>query len=177
MQEMLEKSTFKDFYVAARGQWVKCIYVAMVMHCPISLSTLWICLVGNVNSLSPSVYKDNDNSVTICCSDTWSDMICISAHHSVESPSMVDPQWDIWYWGSKWNLHTVCWSAVGCEWGTTSVYFGILMFALSLVDFLSLLLSPSTYFKIFYFCQKYHLKNTYKIFKKIHVGLKFEWGL
>ena len=45
--------------------------------------------------------------------------------HSVESPSMVDPQWDIWYWGSKWNLHTVCWSAVGCEWGTTSVYFGI----------------------------------------------------
>ena len=45
--------------------------------------------------------------------------------HSVESPSMVDPQWDIWYWWSKWNLHTVCWSAVGCEWGTTSVYFGI----------------------------------------------------
>ena len=38
---------------------------------------------------------------------------------------MVDPQWDIWYWGSKWNLHTICWSAVGCEWGTTSVYFGI----------------------------------------------------
>ena len=46
-------------------------------------------------------------------------------HHSVESPSMVDHQWNIWYWGSKWNLHTVCWSAVGCEWGTTSVYFGI----------------------------------------------------
>ena len=32
----------------------------------------------------------------------------------------------IWYWGSKWNFHTVCWSAVGCEWGTTSVYFGII---------------------------------------------------
>ena len=45
--------------------------------------------------------------------------------HSVESPSMVDPQWDIRYWGSKWNLHTDCWSVVGCEWGTTSVYFGI----------------------------------------------------
>ena len=45
--------------------------------------------------------------------------------HSVESPSMVDPQWDIWCWGSKWNLHTVCWNAVGCVWGTTSVYFGI----------------------------------------------------
>ena len=38
---------------------------------------------------------------------------------------MVDPQWNIWYWGSKWNLHTVCWDAVGCEWGTTSVYFRI----------------------------------------------------
>ena len=51
------------------------------------------------------------------------------------------------------------------------------MVALSLVDFLSLLLSPSTYFKIFYFCQNYHLKDTYKIVKKFHVGLKFEWGL
>ena len=45
--------------------------------------------------------------------------------HSVESPSMVDPQLDIWYWGSRWNLPTDCWSAVDCEWGTTSVYFGI----------------------------------------------------
>ena len=45
--------------------------------------------------------------------------------HSVESPSMVDPQWNIWYWVSKGNLHTVCWDTVGCEWGTTSVYFGI----------------------------------------------------
>ena len=54
---------------------------------------------------------------------------------------------------------------------------GLLMFALSLVDFLSLLLSSSTYVNIFYFCQKYHLNYTYKIFKKIQVGLKFEWGL
>ena len=54
---------------------------------------------------------------------------------------------------------------------------GLLMFALSLVDFLSLLLSPSTYFVICYFFQKYHLKDTYKIFQKFHVGLKFEWGL
>ena len=42
---------------------------------------------------------------------------------------------------------------------------GLLMFALSLVDFLSLLLSPSTDIKIFYFCRKFHLKDTYKIFK------------
>ena len=78
---------------------------------------------------------------------------------------MVDPQWNILYWGSKWNLHTVCWDAVGCEWGTTSL------------DFLSLLQNPSTNIEIIYFCQKYHLKETYKIFKNIHVGLKFEWGL
>ena len=45
--------------------------------------------------------------------------------HSVESPSMVDSQWNIWHWGSKWNLHTVCWDGVGCQWGTSSVYFGI----------------------------------------------------
>ena len=44
---------------------------------------------------------------------------------SAESPSMVDPQWNIWYWGSKWNLHTVWWGAVGCECGANSVYFGI----------------------------------------------------
>ena len=54
---------------------------------------------------------------------------------------------------------------------------GLLMFVLFLVDFPSLLLSPSTYFKIFYFCQKYHLKDTFKIFKKFHVALKFELGL
>ena len=55
----------------------------------------------------------------------WRRPAFIWTNHSVESPSTVDPQWDIWYWGSNWNLHTVCWSAVGCEWGTTSVYFGI----------------------------------------------------
>ena len=90
----------------------------------------------------------------------------------VEFPSMIDPQRNMWNWGSKWNLHTVCWDAVGCEWGTTSVYFEITYACLSLVDFLSLLLSPSSDIKIFYFCQKYHLKDTYKIFKKFHVGFK-----
>ena len=49
---------------------------------------------------------------------------------------------------------------------------GLHMFALSLVGILSLLGSPNTNIDIFYFCQKYHLKDTHKIFKKIHVGLK-----
>ena len=44
---------------------------------------------------------------------------------------------------------------------------GLIMFALSLVDFLSLLWSPSTNIEIFYFCQKYHLKDTHKILKDI----------
>ena len=82
----------------------------------------------------------------------------LTSIHSVESPGMVDPQWKIWYWGSKWNLHTVCWDTVGSEWSTTSVYLGI-TYVFSLVDFRSLLLSPSTDFKIFHFCQKYHLKD------------------
>ena len=97
--------------------------------------------------------------------------------HSVESPSTVDPQWDIWYWGSKWNLHKVCWSVVCCEWGTTSVYFGItyVYFIPSRLPVFAV--EPQYLLQVFYFCQKYHLKDTYKIFKKFHVGLKFEWGL
>ena len=77
--------------------------------------------------------------------------------HSVESPSMVDPQWNIWYWGSKWNLHTVCWSAVACEWGTTSVYFGI-TYVCSIPSRLPVFAVEPQYLLqyIFYFCQKYH---------------------
>ena len=50
---------------------------------------------------------------------------------------------------------------------------GLLMFALS---FLSLLWSHSINIEIL-LCQKYHLKDTHKIFKQIRVCLKFEWGL
>ena len=82
---------------------------------------------------------------------------------------MVDPQWNIWYWGSKWNLHTVCWSAVRCEWGTTSVYFGItdVCFIPSRLPVFAVELQ----YLLQYFCQKYHLNYTYKISKKFHVGL------
>ena len=45
--------------------------------------------------------------------------------HSVETPTIVHPQWNIFYWGCKWIFITFCWSVVGSEWGTTSVYFGI----------------------------------------------------
>ena len=36
---------------------------------------------------------------------------------------------------------------------------------------------PSTNIYICLFCQKYHLKDTHKIFKKIHAGLKLESGV
>ena len=103
---------------------------------------------------------------------------CSTVMHSVESPSMVDPQWNMWYWGSKWNLHTVCWTAVGCEWGTTSVYFGITYVCFIPSRLPVFAVEPQYLLQyFFYFCQKYHLTYTYKMFKKFHVGLKFEWDL
>ena len=51
---------------------------------------------------------------------------------------------------------------------------GHFVIALSLVDSLSLLLSPLYRHEDFYFCQKYHLKDTYKIFKKF---MLVEWCL
>ena len=90
---------------------------------------------------------------------------------------MVDPQWIYGIEGPS-EIYTQSAEVRLAVSGAQPLFtLGLLMFALSLVDFLSLLLSPSTYFKIFYFCQKYHLKDTYKIFKKFHVGWKFEWGL
>ena len=83
-------------------------------------------------------------------------MIYICSVHSVESPSMVDPQWNIRYWGSKWNLHTVCWDAVGCEWGTASVYFGITYVCFIPSRLPLFALSHSTDIKIFNFCEEYH---------------------
>ena len=106
------------------------------------------------------------------CADYWM--------HSVESPSMVDPQWNVWYWGSKWNLHTVCWSAVGCEWGTTSVYFGITYVCFIPSRLPVFAVEPQYLLQYFLFLSKVSFELHilwYKIFKKFHVGLKFEWGL
>ena len=46
-------------------------------------------------------------------------------------------QWNMLYWRSRCNLHTVRWGAVGCEWVTSSVYFGF-TYVLSPEYFLSL---------------------------------------
>ena len=54
---------------------------------------------------------------------------------------------------------------------------GLLMFALSLVDFLSLLLSPSTDMKIFLFLSKVSFEGHIQNLQKFLVGSKFKWGL
>ena len=87
--------------------------------------------------------------------------------HSVVSPSMVDPQWNIWYWGSKWKLHTVCWSAVGCEWGTTSVYFGIIYVCFITSGLAVFAVEPQYLLQYFLFLSKVsfelHIHNLQKI--------------
>ena len=97
--------------------------------------------------------------------------------HSVESPSMVDPQWDIWYWGSKWNLHTVCWSAVGCEWGTTSVYFGITKVCFIPGRLPVFAVEPQYLLQDFLFLSKVsfegHIQNLQKISCWFKIGMRF----
>ena len=97
--------------------------------------------------------------------------------HSVESPSMVDPQWDIWYWGSKWNLHTVCWSAVGCEWGTTSVYFGITFVCFVPSRLPVFAVEPQYLLQDFLFLSKVsfegHIQNLQKISCWLKSGMRF----
>ena len=97
------------------------------------------------------------------------------SHHSVESPSIVDPQWNIWYWGSKWILHTVCWSAVGCEWGTTSVYFGITYVCFIPSRLPVFAVEPQYLLQYFFTFVKSIIWITHTKIQKFHVGLKFEY--
>ena len=95
--------------------------------------------------------------------------------HSVESPSMVDPQWNILYWGSRWNLHSVCWGAVGCGWGTTSVHFGII-YVWFIPSWLPVfIVEPQYQHRDFLFLLKISFEGHIQNLQKFHVGLKFEW--
>ena len=83
------------------------------------------------------------------------------------------------YCSSRCDFHTVCWDVVGCGWGTTSVNF-----AITCVCFIPRILpvfAVGLQYQHRFFClrQKYHLRPIHanKILKKIHVGLKLEWGL
>ena len=71
-----------------------------------------------------------------------------SVVHSVETPSIVDPQSNMLYWGPRCYFHTASWDAVGCEWAVSGwqplFTLGLPTFALSLEYFLSLPWGPST---------------------------------
>ena len=98
----------------------------------------------------------------------------LGSEHSVESPSMVDPQ--SWYWGSKWNLHTVCWDRVGCEWGTTSVYFGI-TYVCFIPSRLSIFaVEPQYRHQDFLFLSKVSFEGHIQNLQKISCWFKIEMG-
>ena len=126
--------------------------------------------------LRESIIKSPQSGVTLCfqfvsaASASAAAAKTFASHvktHSVESPSMVDPQWNIWYWGSKWNLHTLCWSAVGCEWGTTSVYFGITHVCFIPSRLLVFVVEPQYLLQYFLFLSKVsfelHIQNLQKM--------------
>ena len=102
---------------------------------------------------------------------------CSRAIHSVETSSTVDPQWNILHWGCKWNLHTVFWDAVGCEWGTTSVYFGITYVCFILNRLIVFTLEPQYQHRHFLFLSKLSFEGHTQNPQKIRVGLKFKRGL
>ena len=83
---------------------------------------------------------------------------------------MVDPQWNMFYWGFRCSFYIVSWGAVGCKWGQPLFTLGLHMFALSLEYFLSLPCNPSSY--IDFFGQKYH----FEVLKKIpqHISCRFD---
>ena len=91
--------------------------------------------------------------------------LLVARIHSIEIPSMVDPQWNILYWRSRWILITVCWGAFVCEWGTTSVYFWItyVCFIHRILPVLALGCKYQHW--LFYLCQNYHLKDRSNIYK------------
>ena len=64
--------------------------------------------------------------------------------HSVDTPSMVDLQWNMLYWGSWCIFHRVCWGAVGCEWGQPLFTLWLHLCAFSLEYFRPLSQGPST---------------------------------
>ena len=93
--------------------------------------------------------------------------------HSVESRNMVDPQWNIWFLKVQVKFAH---SLLKCGWLWVGHHLCLLWdcFIPSRLPVFDV--EPQYLLQYFlFFCQKYHLNYTYKIFKKFHVGLKFEW--
>ena len=79
-------------------------------------------------------------------------------HHGVGTPGVVDPQRIMLYWRSRYIFYIVCWGAGGCEWGTTSVYFGnsCVCFIPRMIP--AFIVRPQHRHRFFYSCQKYIVK-------------------
>ena len=115
--------------------------------------------------------------------DTWCNhpvgtSKCLFRSIALKPPHTVDPQRNTLYWEAKWNLHTVCWGAVGCEWGTTSFLFGItyVFFIFSRIPVFNV--EPQNQHRDFFlFLSKIWFKGHTQNLKKCHVVLKFEWVL
>ena len=92
-------------------------YTEYVKICPFLNGNELLQLVAQFwcwGSLHHWVFNLNDSRIFVYLSNTClfvSNYSCM-VYHSVESPSMVDPQWNILYWGSMWNLH----SLLRCSW-------------------------------------------------------------
>ena len=90
-------------------------------------------------------------------------------------PSSVDPQWNILYWGSKWNLCTFCWDAIGYVWGTTSVYFGITCVSFIFSRLPVITVEPQYQHRDFLVKVSFE-GHTHRIFKKNSCWFKFWMG-
>ena len=72
------------------------------------------------------------------------------------------------------NFHTVCWDAVGCEWGATSIYFGITYVCFISIRIPVLTLGPQYQHCIFLFLSKVPFEGYTQSLKNIHVGCRFK---
>ena len=90
---------------------------------------------------------------------------------------MVEPQWNMLCWRSRCIFHTVCWDAVGCEWGTASVDFGITYVCFNARIFLVFAMGPQYKHWFFYCCQEYHSNSRNKIDKGRTWGLSDKYWL
>ena len=172
-----------------------CILGTPYVDIDLSQYWLWQCLVGWWHQgykwkgtdlstvMSPGIHRsksscdelqDTTQENKIEIRDQWVKNTLGSIIQSDENSSTVDPQWDIMYRGSKWNLHTVCWDAVGCEWGTTSVYFGITYVCFIPSRLPVFVVEPQYQHRDFLFLSKLSIKGHTQ---NLHVCLKFEWGL
>ena len=123
--------------------------------------------------------------ITVCCSveahirrgEIKSTYRPARPQMTIALKSMIDPQWNMMYWRSRCNFHTVCWGAVGFEWATTSVYFGI-TFVCSIPRILPVFVVGSQFqHRFFIYVKKISFEGHKQNLQKIPCTLKSWMGL